>query len=68
MTALLAANQLTGWCAECLLWTLHASQLKALEQFEAKVCISFQQVALVVYTSERLKKLFMARLYKNTLK
>ena len=44
-----------------------ASQLKALEQFEVKVCISFQQVALVVYKSERLKKLYMAQLYKTVL-
>ena len=37
-------------------------QLKTLEQFEAKVYISFQQVSLL-YKSERLKKLFMARLF-----
>ena len=31
---------------------------------ETVIKTSFQQVALVVYRSERLKKLFMARLYK----
>ena len=42
--------------SECL---FYGRQLKALELFEAKVCISFQQGALV-YNCERLKKLFVA--------
>ena len=42
--------------SECL---FYGRQLKALELFEAKVCISFQQVALV-YKCERLKKIFVA--------
>ena len=45
--------------SECLVLILHGRQLKALELFEAKVHISFQQVA-VVYKCERLKKLFVA--------
>ena len=40
--------------SECL---FYGRQLKALKLFEAKVCISFQQVALV-YKCERLKKNF----------
>ena len=32
---------------ECLFWSFHKRQLKALEQFEAKVYSSFQQVAHV---------------------
>ena len=42
--------------SECL---FYGRQLKALKLFEAKVCISFQQVALV-YKCERLKKIFVA--------
>ena len=30
---------------KCLFWSFHERQLKALEQFEAKVYCSFQQVA-----------------------
>ena len=44
-------------------WTLCARQLRNLEQFEAKVYISFQQVALV-YKSLRLqKKYFLIQLF-----
>ena len=50
--------------SECL---FYGRQLKALKLFEAKVCISFQQVALV-YKCERLLWLDKYPFFQNTLK